>query len=436
MNSRLTAPFLSFCLVIISFAGAVAQQSARTVTKIEVEGLVRLTAAEVIASSGLKTGTPLSVPALDAAGQKLFDSGLFTKVAYRTTSKGNQVTVILQVEEVAGGQSPVVFDNFVWFTNDELTAAIKREVPSYDGMAADAGRMTDDIKRALENLLRERHVDGVVDYLPELSTGSGPSSHLFSVSGVPIPICSLHFPGASNIPESKLVKSAKQLTDADYSLKGATAISRFTLLPLYTEAGQLHARFAQPITQLATAENCKGGVDVTIPIVEGPIFLLDKAAWTGNTVLPSAELDEALGMKSGEVANSVKFDKGLHEIGKRYAAHGYFEVELRPQPEFDEAQRRVAYNILIKEGPQYRMGNLIIKGLSEAEASSLQAAWKLRPGDFYDGKYFDVFFKRDARLELGSIMSQRKPGFQTVTTLTPHHDTLTVDVTIEIKSVP
>jgi len=42
--------------------------------------------------------------------------------------QGNQVTVVFQVKENKGGQSPVVFDNFVWFTDEELNAAIKREV--------------------------------------------------------------------------------------------------------------------------------------------------------------------------------------------------------------------------------------------------------------------------------------------------------------------
>ena len=141
-------------------------------------------------------------------------------------------------------------------------------------------------------------------------------------------------------------------------------------------------------------------------------------------------------MKTGEVANGVKFDKGMHEVQKRYAAHGYLAARLRPQPEFDEANRRVTYNILVKEGPQYRMGNLIINGLSEAEARSLQALWKLRLGDVYNDDYLSTFFVRDARLELAHIMSQRKPGFGPTTRTTPNHDTLTADVTIEFKSVP
>ena len=133
MVFRRVVPISSVFLTIIAVTLALAQQPARRVAKIEVEGLERLSAAEVIATSGLKTGGQLSVAELDAAGQKLVDSGLFTKVGYRTTSKGNQVTVIFQVKERSGGQSPVVFDNFVWFTDDELIATIKRQVPSFAG---------------------------------------------------------------------------------------------------------------------------------------------------------------------------------------------------------------------------------------------------------------------------------------------------------------
>jgi len=73
-----------------------------------------------------------------------------------------------------------VFDNFVWFTDEELNAAIKREVPSYTGTASDAGRMTDDIKHALQNLLQEHHIAGTVDYAPEQAgLNSNKQEHLF-----------------------------------------------------------------------------------------------------------------------------------------------------------------------------------------------------------------------------------------------------------------
>jgi outer membrane protein assembly factor BamA len=434
MVFRRIVPSISAFLIIITATVAVAQQPGRRVAKIEVEGLERLTAAEVIATSGLQTGVPFSIKELDVAGQKLFDSGLFKKVAYRTTNKGNQVTVIFQLEEIKGGDSPVVFDNFIWFTNDELIGAVKREVPSFIGTAADAGHMTDDIKRALQNLLTERHINGTVEYLPEL-VGTK-QEHVFSVSGVPIPICDLHFPGATNVSEDKLVRSSRQLTDADYSQKSAIAYSTFILFPIYREAGNLQAKFAQPNAKLATSGHCKG-VELSIPVKEGPIFLWDKAEWSGNEALSPKELDEALGMKSGEVANGVKIDKGLHEVGEKYGNAGHLDVRLGAQPEFDNAASRVTFKIAVKEGPQYRMGKLIFKGLTEADAKSLEQRWKLKSGDVFDSSYPSRFLQTDARAEMQKIMAARQslPGqTQIANQLTPNRETLTADVTITFKN--
>jgi outer membrane protein assembly factor BamA len=437
MVFRRVVPISSVFLTIIAVTVTLAQQSARRVAKIEVEGLERMTVDEVIATSGLKTGGPLSVAELDAAGQKLVDSGLFSKVAYRTTSKGNLVTVIFQIKERRGGQSAVVFDNFVWFTDDELIAAIKQRVPAFVGTASDAGNMTEDIKHALENLLKEHHINGTVDYGAEQAgLNSEKQEHVFSVAGVPIPICSLHFPGAQNVPEEKLVIHSRQLTDDNYSLKSAIAYSTFALLPIYREAGQLRARFAKPVAKLDPSAKCQGGVELTIPVEEGPVYLWDKAEWTGNEVLSANDLNAALGMKNGDVANAVRIDKGLIEARRRYGHTGHLDAKVHGEPELNDSTNRLSYKILVKEGPQYKMGKLTVKGLDEADASSLEERWKLRNGEVFDTSYADRFFRIDAREQMARIMlarqAQRKgpPEIK----ITPNQLNLNADVIIEFKN--
>jgi outer membrane protein assembly factor BamA len=124
---------------------------------IETEGLQTLTTETVIATSGLKIGETFSAEATDAAAQRLVNSGLFKRVAYRTRNVGANVTITFQLEELKGQTSPVVFDNFIWFTDEELTAAIKREVPTFNGSAPDVGNTNENIKKALQNLLAERN---------------------------------------------------------------------------------------------------------------------------------------------------------------------------------------------------------------------------------------------------------------------------------------
>ncbi len=437
MVFRRVVPISSVFLTIIAVNVALAQQPVRRVTKIEVEGLEHLSADEVIATSGLKTGGALSVTELDDAGQKLVDSGLFTKVAYRTTSKGNQVTVIFQVKERGGGQSPVVFDNFVWFTDEALIAAIKRQVPSFNGTASDAGNMSENIKHALESLLKEHHINGTVDYGAEQAgLNSDKQEHVFSVSGVPIPICSLHFPGANNVPEEKLVIRSRQLTDDNYSLKSAIAYSTFALLPIYREAGQLRARFTKPVTKLDPSGKCHGGVELTIPVEEGPIYLWEKTEWTGNETLSANDLDAALGMKKGDVANSVKIDKGILEVSRRYGHTGHLDVKVSAEPQLNDSTNRLSYRIVVKEGPQYKMGKLTIKGLEEEDANSLEQRWKLRNGEVFDTSYADRFFRIDAREQMEKIMAARQAQRKGPPEIkfTPNQLNLNADVIIEFKN--
>ena len=186
---------LSTICVSILVTTAILAQAGQKIAKIETEGLQNLTTEAVIATSGLKIGDPFTVKATDAAAERLLSSGLFKRVAYSTRNVGANVTITFRLEEAKGQSSPVVFDNFVWFSDEELAAAIKREVPSFNGSAPDIGNTNDAIKKALQNLLAERKLPGQVEYNPT------EHEHLFRVEGVPMKICTLHFPGAQSVSE-------------------------------------------------------------------------------------------------------------------------------------------------------------------------------------------------------------------------------------------
>src|SRR6185369_6364589 len=397
---------LSAICVSILLTTAVFAQTAPKIAKIETEGLQALTTETVIATSGLKIDETFSVEALDAAAERLLSSGLFKKVGYRTRNLAGNVTITFQLEELKGQLSPVVFDNFIWFSDEELAAAIKREVPSFNGSAPDIGNTNDAIKQALQNLLAERKLPGQVEYnLTE-------HEHLFRVTGIPMKICTLHFPGAQNVPEKKLIEATRSSMDIDYSRQSAQAFPKFGLYPIYRELGHLRASFGEPIAKPATKDGCEG-VDLTIPVDEGAVYSWVKAEWFGNQVLSTKELDDALGMKAGEVANGKKFDTGLKEVQNAYGKRGHVQIRLNPAAEFDEGAPKVSFKIAITEGPQYRMGTVEFKGFSLDDAFILNKRWALKSGNVYDQSYAGEF----VRSNMGEIMSritqerlaQRKP---------------------------
>jgi outer membrane protein assembly factor BamA len=442
-NKLMASVLRNSCIVVIltTAAGSIApgQQRAMKLAKIEIEGLQRLSSEQVIAVSELEIGQTVDVAAIDAASQRLMDSGLIKKLSYKLHPNGNQTTVTFRIEEARGGESLVIFDNFVWFTDEELAAAVRREVPFFNGTTApDVGNITESIARALQLFLSEHKIGGKVEYMPA-SDNAGKQEHIFAVHGASLPICALHFPGAKNVDENHLIKSSEKLMGIDYSRRFAGLFAANNLYPIYREVGQLRAMFGPPTASLGKEATCKDQVEVTIPVDEGAIYSWEKAEWSGNQALVNQELDTLLGMKPGEVANGLKFDEGMIAVRKGYGRKGFITAGLRSSPEFDDAARKVGYRIAIKEGPQYHMGNLIIKGFPDSAARQLRETWALKAGEVYDQGYpkefFDKSFGEVMKKVIEESRAQGKKGVPKVQSREQaNRDTLTVDVTIELSN--
>ena len=436
MTTNLAVRSLLLCLIL---GIPTAAQQTFKIAKIEFEGLNRQTTDEALTTTGLKIGDVFNEAAADAAAQRLIDSGLFKNVGYKTTTVKDQMTIIFRVEEAKVTNSRVIFDNFIWFTDAELIAAVQREIPSFDGNAPDNGDVVERVTKALQRFLHENKIEATVNYMASQdSLYSTNQEHVFSVIGVPMPICSIHFSGASNVTESKLVEASKPLFGNDYSNKFVSAFAASTLLPIYRERGLLKAAFTPPTAKIEESATCKFGVDLTMGIDEGVVYKWRKADWSGNRALTAAELDTALGMTPDQTADGLKIDKMPALIQGAYGRKGYLTVRTRPQPQFDDAAKTVSYKIDVVEGPQFRMGKLILKGLPVDASKSIEEKWKLKPGDVFDDGYFREF----AKTALGEILkpiyferrAQSKAPPNIKSGATPNRTSSTVDVTFEITN--
>jgi outer membrane protein assembly factor BamA len=430
-NNR-SSPLTTLLVAVLLNSATICGQSNRRIARVEAEGLRTLSSETVLATAGLKVGDTFSVAALDAAAQRLIDSGLFKKVSYRTRSAGAAITITFELEEAGGHVSPVVFDNFIWFSDEELASAVRKKLPSFDGTVPDAGNATSLIREALQEMLAQRKLAGTVEYTLT------DTAHLFRVADPLLTICTLHFPGAHDIAEDKLVAVTKSSTDMNYSRQSMTVFPRYGLFPLYREIGHWRVTFGPPVAKPDTNPGCESKVDLTIAVNEGAAYSWAGAVWSGNQALAAKDLDSALGMKSGEVANGKKFDRGLRDVQNAYGKFGYIEAHPNAEPVFDDAKREVVFEIAVVEGPQYRMGTVEFKGVSPADAAALQERWKLKSGDIYDESYSDRFFREDGRALLSRIFQERqslkKQGAPLEVRPHPNRKALTVDVTIEIKN--
>jgi outer membrane protein assembly factor BamA len=359
--------------------------------KVEAPAVRRFTPEQVLTMSGLQLGQTVGLDAVDAAMARLSATGYFTSVGYRYKYVGDKLTVIFNLEE-AKWNAPVVFDNFVWFSDDELTNAVRQAVPNFDGTAPTSGGTAERITAALEGLLKEKKIEGHVDYQPAYAQGSDNMAHVFSVKDVSIPICAVSFSGAAAVSESDLIKKSKGLIKADYSRSYVADFVKDNLVPVYRERGYLKVRFGDAQARPETSD-CKNGVHVTLAVTEGAVYAWDKVEWSGNSAFANPMLDDRLSMEKGEVANGLKIDEGFKTIKTDYGKKGYILSKLNLAPNFDEANHRVGYRVVIDEGAQYHMGSLSFTGLSESHATRLRRAWTLREGAVYNASYLDEYMR-------------------------------------------
>jgi outer membrane protein assembly factor BamA len=132
-------------------------------------------------------------------------------------------------------------------------------------------------------------------------------------------------------------------------------------------------------------------VSVTLRVDEGTPYLFDRAEWRGVAAMPAKELDAALGLKPGEVADVTKMETGLRQVRGAYRHLGYMQMRSTMTPRPDDATRRLVLGVAVEEGPQYRLGELTITGMADPDADALRKKWTLKAGAIYDDSYVQQF---------------------------------------------
>lgn len=282
---------------------------------------------------------------------------------------------------------PVVFDNFVWFSDEEILAALRKAVPSFDGTVSTAPGAAEAIARDLQALLRARRLPGAVEALPQGTLKTGVERYIVRVKDPSPTICALRIEGAAAIAEADLLARVP-LAGTDYSRSALRNVLQGVLTESYRQRGHWRASFGTPVAALDQTRGC---VSVRVAVTEGPAYTWERAEWTGNAAMSAPELDALLGIKSGEIAALSRLDDGLRRAQRAYGQRGYVLERATYTPRLDDLTRRAVFEIRVDEGPQFRMGTVEFPGLAPGDVAGLLQRWQLKPGEVFDASYPDRF---------------------------------------------
>jgi outer membrane protein assembly factor BamA len=394
-NSPVSLWYRRFLPLLLWSAVAMAQTAGKTqlsykLLSIHVKGLERFTERDVVSASGLRLGQFAGEEEFKQAAQKLGETGLFTQLNYSYKYSAGGCDLELQVAE-NDHLVPILFDNFVWFSDDELLHMLHDRVPLFDGRVPEGGHLTDQIADALGSILDEHKIAGRVEYMAAGPLNGGIESYDYKLSMRAIVIRDVDFPGAAETETPFLQAAAQPLSGQDYLRTKMRVQEKFNFLPVYHARGYLKAEFADAQAKVAQ-DGAQTLVDVSFPVNPGVRYKLTDIKFAGNSVFPAEKLRGLIHLKTGEPANSVELADDLQQIHKLYGTKGYLFAHADANPSMDDAAATVAYQLNVTEDEMYRMGDLNIDGIPEENSKKMLAQWQMKRGDPYDSSYPQRFF--------------------------------------------
>jgi outer membrane protein assembly factor BamA len=395
-NSRVSRRAVFLCFYFLCGLGLWAQTAGKAklsykLLSIHVKGLDHFKEDQIIAASGLHLGQFAGENDFQRAVQVLGDTGMFSNLVYSYQYSTAGCNLELQVTE-NDKLIPIVFDNFVWFSDQELLDLLRTRVPLFEGQLPSGGNLAEKVSSALDALLTERKIAGKTEYLQSAGLNGPIESYDYKVTFHAVVIRNAEFPGAAASEIPALQAAAKQIVGKDYLRSAMREQEKFSLMPVYLSRGYLKAKFSDSQAKVAQ-DGAQTLVDVSFPVTPGIQYKLAELEIAGYRVFPVEPLRDLIHLKIGEPANAIQLEEDVRAVQRLYGTKGYMEAQIHPEPTMDDGTASVRYRVNLVEGDQYHMGDLKIDGLPDDAAKRMVTQWQMKRGDPFDDSYVARFFK-------------------------------------------
>lgn len=413
MARRMPIALLAWAFVFLlgAWGQSAPQSGSGRLESIQVTGSARFHSDQIVSAMGLKPGQSMTREDMQKGADLLAQLGPFSSVKYQFSSVKTEVKLEYQVRDAPA--LSVSFDNFPWFTDDELAAALKSSIILFDGRAPDHGTILDNMSAALEKLLETRGVHASVTHEVVVALGGDHSEVRFRIEGAELNVESVQFSDSLARTDRGIQERLSDIVGKSFSRSAIELFEFEQVRPMYLSHAFLHVQFGPPNARFAGDPNkpIPNQVVVIAPIEPGPAFAWNGAIWSGNKAITSADLDKLAELRPGDIADGMKIEATWQKARDAYGRLGYIEPSLNVVPHFDDAARRVTYAIAITEGPQYHMGDLVLTGLSLEGERRIRSAWSIPAGAVFDESVYNEFLAHGiTRALVGLLVHYEKIG--------------------------
>jgi outer membrane protein insertion porin family len=391
--------------------------------------------------SGLQVGDKVEVPGdrISRAVRNLWDQKLFSDVAVEAAEiRGRTIFLHIVVAEkprlsrykyngVSKGEAEKL-DEQVGLArgqqvNEALLARVRQSIRTY---YVDKGFLMADVRmREVPDTLRSALENSVVLFV-DVDRGAR------------MRIQDVDFQGNEALTDSRLRRAMKKTKRKRWYnfLSGSKFIpaeykaDKARVIETYNNEGHRNAM----ITRDTMYQVSRKRVRVELEVDEGQKFYFRNITWTGNTKYRTSRLDSILGIRKGDAYSKKTLDSRLYmnptgrDVSSLYMDDGYLSFYPEPIEVMAEGDS-IDLEIRVREGRQYRIRNVIIKGNSKTNEHVIRREIRTKPGQLFNRS--DVIRTQREIAQLG-YFDQEKLGVNPI----PDPRTGLVDLEYTVEERP
>ena len=351
------------------------------VKDIRVEGVQRTEAGTVFSYLPVKVGERIDDAKAAAAIKALYATGFYSDV--RLEADGDVLIVSVQERPAIAS---IDIEGAKEFSKDNLKDGLKQagiqESKIFDKSVLD---------RAEKELKRQYTSRGF--YASKVTITVTPLERnrvalKFDIEeGEVTKIADINLIGAKDFSERELLRQIQLTTpgwftwftkDDQYSKQKLTADLE-TLRSFYLNRGYLE--FAIDSTQVSITPD-RERIHIAVAMTEGPVYTTGTVKFSGELLVPEAELRGLVSLKPGEVFSRQKIIESVKRITDRLGNDGYSFANVNPVPELDREKRVASFNIVVDPGRRVYVRRVNVTGNSKTrdevirrELRQLESSW-------------------------------------------------------------
>ena len=343
--------------------------------------------------TGLEEGQEIQIPGevISKAIENLWDQRLFEDVKiYAADIRGKDIYLLVDVKEV-----PVLSRfSFPGVTKSEADN-LRERIKLIRGTMVNENLITTTEKKIVDYFIEKGYLNTSVEITQSEDPTLDNSVELKMKvdKGERTKISEIVFVGAEQLPEKKLRKALRNT-------------KKMRWWSIFKSSKYIPEEFAEDRSALVSAYNGRGfrnmkllsdsiyptgpgTIGLQIDVSEGSKFYFRNITFSGNQKYSTEKLEKNLGIDKGDVYDAtalqerVVFSPAGTDISSLYQDDGYLNFSAIPVEALVQNDS-IDIDIQIREGKQFRIGNVSVTGNTKTNDHVIYREIRTRPGDLFN----------------------------------------------------